>query len=115
MAGSVLIITSHKPLGEAGVSRPHLLAGQLCGLCSGPVAPSLGREGLNLGFQSRGLSAQSVASQPTPSCQVSKPVHWQTGLALRSLHEKPSPALPDVSALLLHQGAWRVRERGGFL
>lgn len=115
MARSVPITTSHKPLREAGVRRPHLLAGQLCSLCSAPVASSLGREGLNLGFQSRGLSAQSAAPQPTSSCQVSKIVHWQTGLALRPLHKKPSPALLDVSALLLHRGARGVRERGGFL
>ena len=66
-------------------------------------------------FPVQGLSAQSAAPQRTPSCRVSKPVHWQTGLALRSLHKKPSPALLDVSALLLHRGARRVREQGGFL
>ena len=101
MARSVPITTSHKPLGEAGVRRPHLLAGQLCSLCSAPVAPSLGRESLNLGFQSRGLSAQSAAPQPTSSCRVSKLVHWQTGLALRPLHKtisSPAGCLGSASA-----------------
>lgn len=68
MAGSVPTTTSHKPLGEAGVSRPHLLAGQLCGLCSVPVAPSLGREGVNLGFQSRAsLHSRLPPSLPLPA------------------------------------------------